>query len=46
MALYSIWIIGIIGGTLLAYPMPWKARSWTKMFKSISHEALIGAFLD
>lgn len=39
--------IGIIGGTLLAYPMSIrKARSWTeKMFKSISHEALIGAFL-
>lgn len=39
--------IGIIGGTLLAYPMSIrKARSWTeKMFKNISHEALIGAFL-
>lgn len=39
--------IGIFGGTLLAYPMSIrKARSWTeKMFKSISHEALIGAFL-
>ncbi len=39
--------IGIIGGTLVAYPISIKkARSWTeKMFKNISHEALIGAFL-
>lgn len=39
--------IGIFGGAILAYPMSiWKARSWTeKMFKMISHEALIGAFL-
>lgn len=39
--------IGIIGGSLLAYPISiTKARSWTeKMFKNISHEALIGAFL-
>ncbi|MDO5716013.1 MAG: tripartite tricarboxylate transporter permease [Tissierellia bacterium] len=39
--------IGIFGGTLLAYPMSiLKARAWTeKMFKMISHEALIGAFL-
>lgn len=39
--------IGIFGGSLLAYPMSIrKARSWTeKMFRSISHEALIGAFL-
>ncbi|WP_026896134.1 tripartite tricarboxylate transporter permease [Clostridiisalibacter paucivorans] len=40
-------IIGVIGGSLFAYPMAIKyARSWTeKMFKSVSHEALIGAFL-
>lgn len=40
-------IIGIIGGALFAYPMAIKkARSWTEvMFKKISHEALIGAFM-
>ena len=39
--------IGILGGTLIAYPVSIKkARSWTeKMFRSISHEALIGAFM-
>ncbi|ALQ39305.1 hypothetical protein RN87_01685 [Fusobacterium hwasookii ChDC F174] len=39
--------IGIFGGSLLAYPVSIrKARSWTeKMFKGISHEALIGSFL-
>ncbi|KDE67913.1 tripartite tricarboxylate transporter TctA family protein, partial [Fusobacterium necrophorum BFTR-2] len=39
--------IGIFGGSLLAYPIAIaKARSWTeKMFKNISHEALIGSFL-
>ena len=39
--------IGIFGGSLLAYPVSiTKARSWTeKMFKGISHEALIGSFL-
>lgn len=40
-------LLGIFAGSLLAYPMSIKkARSWTeKMFKKISHEALIGAFL-
>lgn len=39
-------IIGLIGGAIFAYPVAMhKARSWTAlMFKSISHEALIGAF--
>lgn len=39
--------IGVIGGSLFAYPMAIRyARSWTgKMFKWVSHEALIGAFL-
>jgi putative tricarboxylic transport membrane protein len=39
--------IGIIGGALIGYPVAIKyARSWTeKMFRTISHEALIGAFL-
>lgn len=39
--------IGVIGGALIGYPVAIKyARSWTeKMFKAISHEALIGAFL-
>jgi len=40
-------LIGVLGGSLFAYPMAIRyARSWTgKMFKSVSHEALIGAFL-
>ncbi|MDR2180562.1 MAG: tripartite tricarboxylate transporter permease [Synergistaceae bacterium] len=40
-------IIGIIGGALFAFPISVKkARSWTEiMFRKISHEALIGAFL-
>jgi len=40
-------IIGIIGGALFAYPLSIKkARSWTEaMFRHISHEALIGAFM-
>lgn len=39
--------IGVIGGALIAYPMAIrKARSWTEMmFRKISHEALIGAFM-
>lgn len=39
--------IGVIAGSLIAYPVSIKkARVWTeRMFKSISHEALIGAFL-
>lgn len=39
--------IGIAGGALFAFPMAIKkARSWTEvMFKVVSHEALIGAFL-
>ncbi|MCD8350868.1 MAG: tripartite tricarboxylate transporter permease [Planctomycetaceae bacterium] len=40
-------IIGIIGGALIAFPVAIKkARSWTAlMFRVVSHEALIGAFL-
>lgn len=40
-------IIGIIGGALIAFPVAIKkARSWTAlMFKVVSHEVLIGAFL-
>ena len=40
-------LIGIIAGSLLAYPISIrKARAWTeKMFRKISHEALIGSFL-
>ncbi len=39
--------LGIIAGSIVAYPLAIKkARSWTeKMFRYISHEALIGAFL-
>ena len=39
--------IGIVFGCLFAYPMAIKkARSWSEaMFRHISHEALIGAFL-
>lgn len=39
--------IGIIGGSLFAYPLAIRyARTWTeKMFRVVSHEALIGAFL-
>ena len=39
--------IGIFGGALFAYPLSIKkARSWTEaMFKYVSHEALIGAFM-
>lgn len=39
-------IIGLIGGALVAYPIAMhKARSWTElMLRTISHEALIGAF--
>ncbi|SDI36917.1 tripartite tricarboxylate transporter permease [Proteiniclasticum ruminis] len=39
--------IGVIGGAMIAYPMAIrKARSWTEMmFRKISHEALIGAFM-
>lgn len=39
-------LIGLIGGALVAYPIAMhKARSWTElMLRSISHEALIGAF--
>lgn len=39
--------IGILGGCLFAYPMAIKkARKWTEvMFRVVSHEALIGAFL-
>lgn len=40
-------IIGLIGGSIIAYPIAIKkARKWTElMFRVISHEALIGAFL-
>lgn len=40
-------IIGIIGGAIFAFPVAVKkARAWTElMFRKISHEALIGAFL-
>ena len=40
-------LIAIIGGSLFAYPLAIKkARKWTEMmFRYISHEALIGAFL-
>jgi len=40
-------IIGIIGGALFAFPVSiHKARKWTEaMFRHVSHEALIGAFL-
>lgn len=40
-------IIGVIGGVLFGYPVSIRyARKWTEsIFKSISHEALIGAFL-
>lgn len=40
-------IIGIVGGALFAYPLSIRyARTLTdKMFRTISHEALIGAFL-
>lgn len=39
--------IGIVGGALFAYPLAIRyARTWTeKMFRWVSHEALIGAFL-
>jgi len=39
--------IGIIGGALFAFPIAIKkARSWTElMFRAVSHEALIGAFI-
>ncbi|MCR1899839.1 tripartite tricarboxylate transporter permease [Irregularibacter muris] len=39
--------IGVVGGALIAYPMAIrKARAWTEMmFRKISHEALIGAFM-
>lgn len=40
-------LIGVVGGSLIAYPLAIKkARVWTeKMFRRISHEALIGSFL-
>lgn len=40
-------LLAIIGGSLFAYPLAIKkARKWTEMmFRYISHEALIGAFL-
>jgi hypothetical protein len=40
-------IIGIAGGCFFAYPLSIKkARSWTEaMFRHVSHEALIGAFM-
>ena len=40
-------LIGIIGGSMIAYPVAVKqGRKWTAMmFKYISHEALIGSFL-
>jgi hypothetical protein len=39
--------IGIVGGALFAFPIAIKkARSWTElMFRAVSHEALIGAFI-
>lgn len=40
-------LIGILGGALFAFPIAIKkARSWTElMFRAVSHEALIGAFI-
>ncbi|MDR3260053.1 MAG: tripartite tricarboxylate transporter permease [Fusobacteriaceae bacterium] len=40
-------IIGMVGGCFFAYPLSIKkARSWTEaMFRYVSHEALIGAFM-
>lgn len=40
-------ILAILAGSVVAYPMAiHKARSWTeKMFRLVSHEALIGAFV-
>ena len=40
-------IIGIIGGAVFAYPIAMKkARAWSEMmFRHVSHEALIGAFM-
>jgi hypothetical protein len=40
-------LIGCIGGAIFAYPLAVRyARTWTeKMFKWVSHEALIGSFL-
>lgn len=40
-------MIGVLGGAIIAYPLAIrKARSWTEMmFRKISHEALIGAFM-
>lgn len=40
-------LLAVIAGSIFAYPLAIKnARKWTAMmFKSISHEALIGAFL-
>lgn len=42
-----IGLLAVVGGALFAYPLAIKnARKWTElMFKKISHEALIGAFL-
>ncbi|WP_296112349.1 tripartite tricarboxylate transporter permease [uncultured Anaerococcus sp.] len=42
-----IGLLAVVGGSLFAYPLAIKnARKWTElMFKKISHEALIGAFL-
>lgn len=43
----TVGFLAIIAGSLFAYPLAIKkARKWTEMmFKYISHEALIGAFL-
>lgn len=40
-------IIGVIGGAMFAYPVSiHKARKWTEaMFRHVSHEAMIGAFV-
>ncbi|ERJ80208.1 hypothetical protein HMPREF1987_02067 [Peptostreptococcaceae bacterium oral taxon 113 str. W5053] len=42
-----IGLLAVVAGSLFAYPLAIKnARKWTEMmFKKISHEALIGAFL-
>ena len=40
-------LIGILGGAVFAYPIAMKkARAWSEMmFRHVSHEALIGAFM-
>lgn len=40
-------LVGVIGGAMFAYPVSiHKARKWTEaMFRYVSHEAMIGAFV-